>query len=185
MHHYVRILQIRWHTVDVERFAGLNLRSFNPTEVFVEILSGYLGQKCLWFSIIKERCLHSWENLCGTLEICGKHESLVQWIFPCLCLQYCKYIGCEKQLCTTESMNYINPQILSNVLTALMCYSLEPSGLYISRLCGACINYYLYQWNDNSLITLLKEAIDQSYAQLQVILGAIISQQQLTPATYK
>ena len=31
--------------VDVERFAGLNVRSFNPTEVFGEILSHYLGQK--------------------------------------------------------------------------------------------------------------------------------------------
>ena len=35
------------HTVDVERFAGLNVHGFNPTEVFTEILSYCLGQKCL------------------------------------------------------------------------------------------------------------------------------------------
>ena len=34
-------------TIDVEKFAGLNFRSFNPTEVFVEILLCFLSQKCL------------------------------------------------------------------------------------------------------------------------------------------
>ena len=34
-------------TVDVERFAGLNVCGFNPTKVFVEILSCCLSQKCL------------------------------------------------------------------------------------------------------------------------------------------
>ena len=34
-------------TIDVEKFAELNFRSFNPTEVFVEILLCFLSQKCL------------------------------------------------------------------------------------------------------------------------------------------
>ena len=38
-------------TVDVERFAGLNVCCFNPIEVFMEILSHCLGQKCLLSSI--------------------------------------------------------------------------------------------------------------------------------------
>ena len=48
------------HTVDVERFAGLNVYGFNFIEVFTEILSQGLCQKCLLFSIIKERHLYSW-----------------------------------------------------------------------------------------------------------------------------
>ena len=35
------------HTVDVERFAGLNVHGFNPTEIITEVLSRCLGQKCL------------------------------------------------------------------------------------------------------------------------------------------
>ena len=31
----------------MEIFAGLNVCGFNPTEVFAEILSRFLGQKCL------------------------------------------------------------------------------------------------------------------------------------------
>ena len=45
--------------VDGERFAGLNVYVFNPIEVFVEILLHCLDQKCLLFSIIKERHLYS------------------------------------------------------------------------------------------------------------------------------
>ena len=59
--------------VDVERFAGLNIRSFNPIEVFTEILLCYFGQKCLLFGITKERCLYSWEKVHGTLEKHKKH----------------------------------------------------------------------------------------------------------------
>ena len=44
----------RCSTVDVERFAGLNFHSFNPTGVLVEILLHCLGQRCLLFSIIKK-----------------------------------------------------------------------------------------------------------------------------------
>ena len=50
------ILQnIQWCTIDVERFAGLNVCGFNATEVFAEIVLHCLGQKC------KERHLHSWK----------------------------------------------------------------------------------------------------------------------------
>ena len=43
------------YTIDVERFAGLTVHSFNHSKVFVEILSRCLGQKCLSFSIIIKR----------------------------------------------------------------------------------------------------------------------------------
>ena len=38
---------------------GLNVHGFNPIEVFAEMLSCFLGQKCWLFSIIKERRLYS------------------------------------------------------------------------------------------------------------------------------
>ena len=52
----------------MKRFAGLNIRSFNPIEAFMEVLSDCLSQKCLLFSIIKERCLHSWNNFFENCE---------------------------------------------------------------------------------------------------------------------
>ena len=70
------------NTVDGEKFAGLNVPVFNPIEVFVEILSCCLGQKCLLFSIIKERHLYSWENFRGILENREKRECLARQIFP-------------------------------------------------------------------------------------------------------
>ena len=36
-------------TIDVERFTELNVHGFNPTDVFMEILQHFLGQKCLLF----------------------------------------------------------------------------------------------------------------------------------------
>ena len=69
--------------IDVERFAGLNVCGFNPIEVFAEILSRCLGQKCLLFSIIKERYLiYPWKNFCISFENREKHKNLAQWIFP-------------------------------------------------------------------------------------------------------
>ena len=65
-------------TVDRENFAGLNVRIFNPIEVFAEILSRCPGQKCLLFSIVIERHLYSWENFHSTLENCEKYECLAQ-----------------------------------------------------------------------------------------------------------
>ena len=35
------------YTVDMEKFARLSVRGFNPTQVFMEICSCCLGQKCL------------------------------------------------------------------------------------------------------------------------------------------
>ena len=88
------------YTVDGERFAGLNVRVFNPIEVFAEILLCCLDQKCLLFSIIKERQLYSRTNSRGTLENREKHQCLAQRIFPHLWYAHrvtiqiypCKYI---------------------------------------------------------------------------------------------
>ena len=51
---------------------------FQPIEVFAEIFLRFLGQKCLLFSIIKERCLYSQKNFHGILENREKHESLAR-----------------------------------------------------------------------------------------------------------
>ena len=65
-------LKIKHHhlttTVDVERFAGLNVHGFSFIKVFAEILSRCLGQKYSLFSIIKGRHLYSQKNFHGTLE---------------------------------------------------------------------------------------------------------------------
>ena len=64
------------YIVDVERFAGLNVHDFKSIEVFEEILSCFLGQKCLLFNvIIKQRCFYSWKNFHSTLE---NQKSLAQ-----------------------------------------------------------------------------------------------------------
>ena len=44
----VIVIMCSYITVDVERFTRLNVCGFNPTEVFAEILSHCLGQKCLY-----------------------------------------------------------------------------------------------------------------------------------------
>ena len=51
---------------------------FQPIEVFMEIFLHCPDQKCLLFSIIIERHLHSWENFCGTLENRENCECLAQ-----------------------------------------------------------------------------------------------------------
>ena len=65
-------------TVDRKRFTGLYVCGFNPIKVFVEILLHCLGQKCLLFNIIKERCLNSWENFHGIFENHEECESSAQ-----------------------------------------------------------------------------------------------------------
>ena len=65
-------------------FTGLKICSFNPIEVFTEILSHCLSQKRGLFSIIKLRCLYLRENYRGTLDNCDKHEGLPQQLFPSL-----------------------------------------------------------------------------------------------------
>ena len=42
----------------MESFAGLNVHGFNPTKVFTEMLSTFLNQKWLLFSIINQRCFY-------------------------------------------------------------------------------------------------------------------------------
>ena len=70
-------------TVDVVRFAGLNVRGFILIEVFVEILLCCFGQKYSLFSIIKERRIYSRKNFRGTLENREKCEVYkAQRIFP-------------------------------------------------------------------------------------------------------
>ena len=53
----ITLCTFQLNTVNVGKFAGLNIHGLNPIEVFVEILSCGLGEKCLLFStcIIKER----------------------------------------------------------------------------------------------------------------------------------
>ena len=41
---------LNYHTVDMERFAGLNVHGFNPIEVFTEIFLRYHDYKCLFCS---------------------------------------------------------------------------------------------------------------------------------------
>ena len=70
--HLNRICLLPYHSlyipyIDMERFAGLHICSFNPIEVFCEIVLRCLGQKCLLISINKERCL-SQKKFRDTLE---------------------------------------------------------------------------------------------------------------------
>ena len=59
-------------------FTGLNVRGFNPIEVFMKMLACCLGQKCLLYSRIEERGIYSWKKFCNTLENRENHESLAQ-----------------------------------------------------------------------------------------------------------
>ena len=59
---------IQRYAVDVERFVGLNDRSFNSIKAFVEIFSHCLGQKCSLFSVIKKSQLCSQKIFFGTLK---------------------------------------------------------------------------------------------------------------------
>ena len=56
----------RGFTVDVEKFAGLNVHGFNPTEVFTEILSNFLSQKCLLLNFLREALIFT-----GKLSRCS------------------------------------------------------------------------------------------------------------------
>ena len=61
-------------TVDVERFAGLNIRSFSPMEVFAEILCGALATSVHYLPKAK----NSRENFHAKLKNRENHESLAQ-----------------------------------------------------------------------------------------------------------
>ena len=69
------------HTIDREKFAGLNIRGFSAIEVFTEIFLCCLDCKYSLFSTIKERHLYSHENFCSTPENREKHKSLAKRIF--------------------------------------------------------------------------------------------------------
>ena len=60
-------------SVDVEKFAGLNVRGFNSTEVFTEMLSRFFGQKCL---LLKRGTFT--EKLWGVLENCENRQRLIE-----------------------------------------------------------------------------------------------------------
>ena len=90
--HVITYNTLTRYTVDRERFTGLNIHSFSAIKVLTEILLHCLGHKCSLFSTIKERCLYSQKNFCGTTENRRKRESLVQQIFPHL--QYHTHSSC-------------------------------------------------------------------------------------------
>ena len=114
------------YIVDMERFAGLNIHGFNPIEVFMEILPCCLGQKCLLYNIIKERCLYSRKNFDNTLENC---EGLAQRIFPHLQQQLYNY-------------SVVNPQILTCKMQILLRENLKNLLHQISRY-TVCMYMYL------------------------------------------
>ena len=59
------------YTVNVERFAGLNNRSFSPIKFLQEYFRSALATGVYCLPIAK----NSWENFCGTLK---NHKSLAQ-----------------------------------------------------------------------------------------------------------
>ena len=70
----MRLLSKLIYTVNVERFAGLNIYSFSPIKVFVAILLQSLGQQCAhYLTLVK----YSWEQvLLKTMKV------LAQQMFP-------------------------------------------------------------------------------------------------------
>ena len=72
---YLSFINIQLATIDMERFAGLNIRGFSFMKFFVKILSRCIGHQCYYLPIAK----NSWENICGNHEY---SESLAQRIFP-------------------------------------------------------------------------------------------------------
>ena len=129
----------------MERFAGLNVRRFNYIEVFAEILSHCLGQKCLaiLFSIIKERCQYSREIFYGTFENHEKRKSLAQQIFPHLRLspqnqQYDK--DPILAICEWKHYSVIDQIWLPKSLCIVTFSSCCPSMLAISNMRVAIAN---------------------------------------------
>ena len=68
------------YTVDVERFTGLNVSGFNPTEVLRKYFCIALARSAYY---LREVLIFT-ENFHGTLENYKNRESLAQRIFPCL-----------------------------------------------------------------------------------------------------
>ena len=122
----------------MERFTGLNIRGFDPIKVFTEIFLCCLGQKCLLYNIIKERCLYLRKNLHNTLENC---EGLAQRIFPHL----------QQQLCNDS---VVNPQILTCKMQILLRENLENLLPQISRY-TVCMYMYLVSTQVLKILTCL------------------------------
>ena len=90
----------------MEIFTGLNVHGFNPTEVSVEIFSHCLDQKCLLFSINKERYLYSQKNFSGTLENHEKCKWLARRIFLCLLYVVSYFVGASKNTQSTSAQKF-------------------------------------------------------------------------------
>ena len=70
--------------IDVEKFTGLNVHSFNHIEVFVEI-SSTSAYYVLIFSIIKQWCLYSQKSFHGIFKTVETSKVQPSESFP---LQY-------------------------------------------------------------------------------------------------
>ena len=73
---YCYLVLSNTYTIDVERFAGLNICSVSPMKFFTEILSWCIGHYNVYFLPVAK---NSQENFHGKLK---NRESLAQQIFP-------------------------------------------------------------------------------------------------------
>ena len=83
----------------MERFAGLNICSFNPTEVFVEILLHCLAKSTYYLRL----ALIYMEKFRSTLINRENRESLVQLIFPLYSIQL-KFCVQNFMICNKSSV---------------------------------------------------------------------------------
>ena len=132
-------------TVGVKKFAGSNFCGFNPTEVFMDILSCFLARSAYYLRVA---LIYSQENFCGALESC---ESLAQRIF--LCLQYINF-----SLSLSCCHVYLLPCISINPSTAfiswLLCCSLlhlnsfHNHAFWLVNLEGAILSDCMQNWSN-------------------------------------
>ena len=90
---YLLLLNME-HTVDVERFTGLNIHSFSPMKFFAEILSQCISHQCLYYYLPIAK--NSQENFCGTLK---NRKNLPSESFPVYSIT---------SLSTTSKYNAVN-----------------------------------------------------------------------------
>ena len=62
--------------MDVEKFTGINFHGFNPTEVFAEILSCFLSQKCL---LLKSGAYINVKTLVVLLKTAATLSPFTEW----------------------------------------------------------------------------------------------------------
>ena len=102
-------------TVNVERFAGLNICGFRSFSR--EYFCGTLTSSVYYLTIAK----HWWENYLSTLKNC---ESLAQWIFPRL-RHTCRYILWWKSYQNLATFSiYRNYSTVSQVIKLMMLFPL-------------------------------------------------------------